>query len=288
MKYFLHDLTVNKPPHWPSNPMIFTSQDDLLRFWHKHIRDFKLLNITGNDVMTCHVPVYIGQSIKTDESVFVTETKTYLRPYLVLDEDQRHINIRNWPDPKPAPVIHRSYYFRYKTHHRRGHGASMYRKTLQANQEKFCELDTGEIIAIPPVRRKIILTSGDNWDKVERTWCGIERTKCWKDQRHGKKQFDRKGRKSTDTIRYTRKPGHITKEDPSMDEFQRSLDLSIQFHTNAFNITVSEPESGETAQFQFPFSPDDHQEFDSAIGREIYSWISLWLDEYDNTQNGDE
>lgn len=30
---------------------------------------------------------------------------------------------------------------------------------------------------------------------------------------------------------------------------------------------------------QLPYSPDEHPEFDTAIGEEIYSWISLWADQ---------
>ena len=40
-----------------------------------------------------------------------------------------------------------------------------------------------------------------------------------------------------------------------------------------------EPESGEVAQLQHPYSPDEHPKFDKAIGDEIYSWISVWAEE---------
>lgn len=64
---------------------------------------------------------------------------------------------------------------------------------------------------------------------------------------------------------------------------QRSLELTIRLNENDFEVDVYEPESGEIAQMQFPYSPDEHPEFDEQIGREIYSWISLWAD-----QEGDE
>lgn len=60
---------------------------------------------------------------------------------------------------------------------------------------------------------------------------------------------------------------------------QRNLELTIRLNENDFEVDVYEPESGEIAQMQFPYSPDEHPEFDKAIGEEIYSWISMWLDQ---------
>ena len=57
---------------------------------------------------------------------------------------------------------------------------------------------------------------------------------------------------------------------------QRTLELTIRLNENDFEVDVYEPESGEVAQMQFPYSPDEHPEFDKTIGEEIYSWISLW------------
>lgn len=69
---------------------------------------------------------------------------------------------------------------------------------------------------------------------------------------------------------------------------ERSLSLSIELRDGEFQVFVFEPESGECADFIFPFSPDEHPEFDKIIGNEIYSWISLWMetkdDELDKTE----
>lgn len=54
------------------------------------------------------------------------------------------------------------------------------------------------------------------------------------------------------------------------------LELTIRLNEDTFEVDVYEPESGEIAQFQHPYSPDEHPEFDKTIGDEIYSWISLW------------
>ena len=60
---------------------------------------------------------------------------------------------------------------------------------------------------------------------------------------------------------------------------QRTLELTIRLNENNFEVDVYEPESGKVAQMQLPYSPDEHPEFDTAIGEEIYSWISLWADQ---------
>ena len=64
---------------------------------------------------------------------------------------------------------------------------------------------------------------------------------------------------------------------------QRMLELTIRLNEDTFEVDVYEPETGDIAQMQFPYSPDEHPEFDEKIGEEIYSWISLRAD-----QEGDE
>lgn len=59
---------------------------------------------------------------------------------------------------------------------------------------------------------------------------------------------------------------------------QRELEITVRVNGSDFEVDVYEPESGEVSQFQFPFSPDGHPEFDAAIGNEIYSWVSLWME----------
>ena len=60
---------------------------------------------------------------------------------------------------------------------------------------------------------------------------------------------------------------------------QRNLLLTVRMNRDSFEVDVYEPESGEVSQIQFPYSFDEHSEFDSTIGNEIYSWLSLWKDE---------
>lgn len=59
----------------------------------------------------------------------------------------------------------------------------------------------------------------------------------------------------------------------------RILELTIRLKEGFFEVDVYEPDSGEITQLEHSFSPDEHPEFDKAIGDEIYSWISLWAEE---------
>lgn len=59
---------------------------------------------------------------------------------------------------------------------------------------------------------------------------------------------------------------------------QKLLEVTIRLNEDDFEVDVYEPETGEISQFQFPHSPDEHPEFDRAIGADIYSWVSLWRD----------
>ena len=63
---------------------------------------------------------------------------------------------------------------------------------------------------------------------------------------------------------------------------ERLLELTIRINEDDFEIEVYEPESGGFYRIQHPYSPDEHPEFDQAIGDEIYSWISMWKDECDD------
>lgn len=68
---------------------------------------------------------------------------------------------------------------------------------------------------------------------------------------------------------------------------QRVLELTIHLNDDDFEVDIYEPETGECSQMhsQFPFSPDEHPEFDKSIGEEIYSWISLWVDQKEDNKD---
>lgn len=65
---------------------------------------------------------------------------------------------------------------------------------------------------------------------------------------------------------------------------EKTLELTIHLKGDKFEIEVSEPESGECTKMQFTYSPDEHPQFDEAIGTEIYSWISLWMDQMEESE----
>lgn len=69
---------------------------------------------------------------------------------------------------------------------------------------------------------------------------------------------------------------------------QRTLELTVRVGDETCEVDVYEPESGEVSSFQFSFSPDEHPDFNEAIGNEIYSWMSLWKDEYEDEKSEED
>lgn len=67
-----------------------------------------------------------------------------------------------------------------------------------------------------------------------------------------------------------------------------NLQININPAKEIFNITVAEPESGETLPLgDFDFMPDEHPCFTEEIAREIYSWIALWMDNNEEEENNE-
>lgn len=62
---------------------------------------------------------------------------------------------------------------------------------------------------------------------------------------------------------------------------EHTLELTIRINGDTAEVEVREPESRDCARIEAPFSPDEHPEFDQAIGNELYSWISLWKEAED-------
>ena len=61
-----------------------------------------------------------------------------------------------------------------------------------------------------------------------------------------------------------------------MMHVQRNLNLTIDLRENGFEVTIHEPESGETNQFTLPYN---REEIGWGIQDELFSWISLWAEE---------
>ena len=64
---------------------------------------------------------------------------------------------------------------------------------------------------------------------------------------------------------------------------QKTLELTIRYDADHFELDIYEPETGECSQMNCALSFDEHPEFNQAIGNEIYSWLSLWMDADDES-----
>lgn len=87
----------------------------------------------------------------------------------------------------------------------------------------------------------------------------------------------------SDMTGFCHKGFHLIHEDDMEEGTERTLNLTINLGKKGFEIKVHEPESGEVSHLSHPYSFDEHPEFDMAIGGEIYSWISLWMDEREDS-----
>lgn len=68
-------------------------------------------------------------------------------------------------------------------------------------------------------------------------------------------------------------------------DMERVLELTIRVHKNDFEVDVYEPNTGDCITLQHPYCPDEHPEFDEAIGREIYSWVSMTQEEMEDEED---
>ena len=57
---------------------------------------------------------------------------------------------------------------------------------------------------------------------------------------------------------------------------QRYLNLTIDLRKNGFEVTMHEPESGETNKLRLPYSREG---IGHGIQDELFSWVSLWAEE---------
>lgn len=67
-----------------------------------------------------------------------------------------------------------------------------------------------------------------------------------------------------------------------VDRLVKNLELTFTLTNGEVEVIVYEPESGEFARINTPYSPDEHPEFDERLCREIYSWLSMWMDEMED------
>lgn len=73
-------------------------------------------------------------------------------------------------------------------------------------------------------------------------------------------------------------------------ELYKNLDLGFRLSNNgACEVCVTEPESGIHKTFEFYYMSDGiHPDFDDDLGREVYSWLSLWIDSLEDEEDEEE
>ncbi len=69
-----------------------------------------------------------------------------------------------------------------------------------------------------------------------------------------------------------------------MKMIEKSLSLNVIVQDGEITVHIYEPESGEVSTVSGNFSPDEHPEFDTDLGAEIYSWLCLWADEMEDAE----
>ena len=62
---------------------------------------------------------------------------------------------------------------------------------------------------------------------------------------------------------------------------ERSRTLTVTLHVEDGNAVAEflEGETGERLSVVVPYSPDEHPDFNEAVGNELYSWLELMMDE---------
>lgn len=63
---------------------------------------------------------------------------------------------------------------------------------------------------------------------------------------------------------------------------KRTLYIDIETEPGGwFDVTISDGESGDHITNTFPFSPEEHPEFNDWVGNELYDWVD-WMMEGEN------
>lgn len=64
---------------------------------------------------------------------------------------------------------------------------------------------------------------------------------------------------------------------------ERSRTLTVTLHVEDGNAVAEflEGETGERLSVVVPYSPDEHPEFNEAVGNELYSWLEMLMEEQD-------
>ena len=68
-----------------------------------------------------------------------------------------------------------------------------------------------------------------------------------------------------------------------MKKLTKRLELTFYMADDYVLTEIYEPESDEKTYINAPYDPDEHPEFDEKLCMEIYSWLSLWMDEMEDS-----
>lgn len=197
--YYLYNLVIpqgkdfrasRNEPAWTANPLRFAAKNDLLDFWSQHIGSFDMLNVTGRDISTD--VDFISTGVRSDGNIIITKVEErHLRPYLVVDENGRHEDIRNWIREREKENTCSSVSSRWsvkgtKQSIHRMSGPSMRHRTLRdSTRDFYTDLDGSSLVEVPGVRKKLCINRTDE----ENFYCSENGSKSWKDQHKAANQF---------------------------------------------------------------------------------------------------
>ena len=68
----------------------------------------------------------------------------------------------------------------------------------------------------------------------------------------------------------------------ALEIYKRSLNVYIKptKRNEEFILTIIDDESGCSLQSTLPYLPDEHSEFNEVVGNEIYSWVEIAMEHF--------
>lgn len=62
---------------------------------------------------------------------------------------------------------------------------------------------------------------------------------------------------------------------------EKNIDVTVMLDGNEITLEFYEPESGDFRKMNFDFGSCKQSEFNEAAGNELYSWVSLMAEEFE-------
>lgn len=204
---------------------------------------FKELNVTGNDTMKV--------------TWFDDKTYEYLRPYQVLDENDRSCDIRTWTEEIElfrkgisahllSKVVKKGEVSRYrvdpicgirKGHSHRSQGPAMWKRSMQEIEGLnlyTCSVEGED--ELPSTKYNVKFR--DRGIGVDTIWNGIESkwfnkyssSKCWKDQTKARKQWGKraKGTLKTESLSTIARKNSVNAEIAEIEEIWKEQETALE------------------------------------------------------------